>query len=129
MPGQRMDYTIDNNAKLFDELLAVLNKHREEPGVAAAFENLKAAKFNYLQRSLDHMMSCLVLTLYDVISQPLNNELQSDLKSVIHDYVTWIFQAGERMTSLARQYEESGGKLLSHDEILQEVDERRGTSR
>src|SRR5690348_4251763 len=69
IPGQRMDYTIDNNAKLFDELLAVLSKHREEPGVAAAFEDLKAAKFNYVQRSIDHMMSCLVLTLYDVISQ------------------------------------------------------------
>jgi hypothetical protein len=124
-----MDYTIDNNAKLFDELLAVLNKHREEPGVVAAIEDLKAAKFNYVQRSIDHMMNCLVLTLYDLISQPPSKQLQSDLRALIHGYVTWIFQAGERMTSLARQYEASGGKLLSRDEILQEVDERRGSSR
>jgi hypothetical protein len=124
-----MDYTIDNNAKLFDELLEILNKHRDEPGVAAAIEDLKAARVNYLQRSIDHMMSCLVLTVYDLISQAPNEKLQRDLESVIHGYVSWIFQAGARISSLARQYEASGGKLLSREEILQEVDERRGTSR
>jgi hypothetical protein len=36
-----------NNAKLFDELLQVLNSHQNEPGVVEALDDLKAAKVNY----------------------------------------------------------------------------------
>jgi hypothetical protein len=121
-----MDYTISNNAKLFDELLAVLNKHQDEDGVIEALEDLKAAKVNYVHRSIDHMMNCLVLAIYDLAVHTPSKELQSELRSVIRRFVAGIFQAGSRLSELARQYEASGGKLLSHDEILQEVDERRG---
>jgi hypothetical protein len=120
-----MDYTISNNAKLFDELLAVLGRHHDEPGVAEALDDLKSAKFNYTQRSLDHMMKALVLTMYDLVVHPPSKELQEELRAVIHGYVTWVLQAGSRMSELARQYEESGGRLLSDEEILAEVDERR----
>jgi hypothetical protein len=44
-------------------LLKVLNDHQREPGVVEALEDLKAAGFNYVQRSIDHMLSCLVLTI------------------------------------------------------------------
>jgi hypothetical protein len=36
---------------------------------------------------------------------------------------------GSRLGQLAEEYEASGGKTLSRDEILEEVDQRRGTSR
>ena len=122
-----MDYTISNNAKLFDELLEVLNRHHDEPGVAEALDDLKAAKINYGQRSIDHMMNALVLTIYDLVVHPPGKELQSELRAVIHRYVSWIFQAGSRLSELARQYEAGGGKLLSDEEILAEVHERRGS--
>ena len=124
-----MDYTISNNARLFDELLEVLNKYQNEPGVIEALEDLKAAKVNYVQRSIDHMMNCLVLAIHDLMAHTPSKELQRDLRSVIHRFVTGIFQAGSKLSEVASEYEASGGKLLSHDEILQEVDERRGSSR
>ena len=124
-----MDYTISNNAKLLDALLDALNRHREEPGVAAALDDLNSAKFNYVQRSIDHMMNALVLTIYDLLVHPPSKELQDELRSIIHQFVTGIFQAGSRMSDLSRQYEASGGKLLSDEEILAEVHERRGGSR
>lgn len=127
--GEAVDYKIDKNAELFDELLDVLNKDRGESGVLAAIEKLEAAKFNYGQRSLDHMLKALVLTVYDLVLQQTSKELQKDLGDVIRDYVNWSLQAGARISALAHEYEPRGGKPLSRDEILQEVDERRGTSR
>jgi hypothetical protein len=124
-----MDYTISNNAKLFDAVLEVLNKHQNEPGVVEALEDLKAAKVNYVQRSIDHMMNCLVLAIHDLVVHPPSEALWGDLKYVIHQFYAGILQAGPRLSELAHQYEASGGKPLSHDEILKEVDERRGTSR
>jgi hypothetical protein len=124
-----MDYTISNNAQLFDEVLQVLNNHQNEPGVVEALEDLKAAKVNYVQRSIDHMINCLVLAIHDLFVHPPSKELQSDLRSVIDRFYTGIFEAGGRLSELARQYEASGGRPLSHDEILEEVDKRRGTSR
>jgi exonuclease V gamma subunit len=124
-----MDYTISNNAKLFDALLGALARHHEEPGVAAALDDLSSAKFNYLQRSIDHMMNALVLTLHDLIVHPPSKELQNELTDIIHEFYTGVFQAGSKMIDLAQQYEASGGKLLSDEEILAEVDERRGGSR
>ena len=124
-----MDYTISNYAGLFDELLQVLNKHQNEPGVVEALEDLKAAKINYVQRSMDHMMNCLVLTVHDLVVHPPSESLQSELQAVIHGFYMGISQAGPRLSQLARDYEASGGKLLSREEILEEVDARRGSSR
>jgi hypothetical protein len=124
-----MDYTISNNAKLFDAILQVLNEHQNEAGVIEALEDLKAAKVNYVQRSIDHMVSCLFLAIHDLVVHPPSKELWSDLRSVIHQYYVGTLQAGPKLSDLAHQYESSGGQLLSHDEILKEVDERRGSSR
>jgi len=109
-------------------LLEVLNRHQNEPGVIAALGDLKAAKVNYCQRSIDHMVNCLVLAIDDLLVHVPSKELQNELGSVIHRFVTEIFHAASKLSELARQYEASGSKLLSHDEILQEVDERRGSS-
>ncbi len=123
-----MDYTIDNNARLFDELIQVLNSHQNEPGAIEALEDLKAAKVNYVQRSIDHMLNCLVLAIHDLVVNPPSEALQNDLKSVIDRFYRAAFP-GPKLSELARQYEASGGKPLSVEEILQEVNERRGTSR
>jgi hypothetical protein len=106
-----MDYTISRNAKLFDELLAVLNKHQDEPGAIETLSDLKAARTNYVQRSMDHMLNCLILAIHDLVVHPPSEELQSDLRAVIHRHYTEIFQAGARLTELAHEYEASGGKL------------------
>jgi hypothetical protein len=126
---RRMDFTISNNAKLFAALLEILSKHYDEPDVAAALCDLNSAKANHVQRSIDHLMNCLILTFYDLAAQPLSRELQAELRAVLHRYVTQIFQAGERLNEIAHQYEADGGKLLSREEILSEIEERRGTNR
>jgi len=123
-----MDYTIGNNARLFDELLKVLNDHQREPGVVEAIEDLKAAKFNYVQRSMDHMLSCLVLTIHDLIVRPLSEGLRKDISGVINAFYQGTTSLGSQLNDLADQYERQGGQLLSRDEILKEVDERRGTA-
>jgi hypothetical protein len=123
-----MDYTISNNAQLFDDVLQVLNGHQNEPGVAEALEDLKAAKANYVQRSIDHMTNCLVLAIHDLVVHPPSKELRSELRSVIDEFYK-SQMAGPKLRNLADQYESGGGQLLSRDEILKEVDERRGTSR
>src|SRR5258708_7621800 len=61
-----MSHTVRNNSKLFDELLQVLNRHHDEPGVIEAHEDLRSARANYVQGSIDHMVNCLVLTLHDL---------------------------------------------------------------
>ena len=124
-----MDYTISNNAKLFDEVLDVLSGYQDEPGVGAALEDLRAAKVNYVQRSIDHMMNCFVLAIHDLVVHRPSEELQNKLRAVIDRHYQGIFRAGSRLNDLAGQYDTSGGKPLSRDEILNEVDERRGTSR
>src|SRR5712664_2946118 len=109
-----MDYTISNNSRLFDELLQVLNSHQNEPGVVEALDDLKAAKVNYIQRSIDHMMNCLVLAIHDLVVHPPSKKLQEELSTVIHRHYTGMFQAGSRLSEMAREYEASGGKALSH---------------
>ena len=123
-----MDYTIANNSKLFDELLAVLAKHSDERGVPEAIEHLRAAQSNYVQRSLDHMMNSLVLALHDLTAHPPAPALQNELSAVISGFVQGIFETPAKLRRLADEYERSGGKPLSTDEILREVDERRGLS-
>ena len=124
-----MDYTIGNNVKLFDELLEVLNAAPKKKGVVEALEDMKAAKVNYEQRSIDHMILALVLAIRDLTIVPESRKLWEDLSSVIDRYYKETLGAGARLADLARQYEASGGRLLSPEEILQEVDERRGTYR
>lgn len=124
-----MDCTITNNAKLFDEILYVLSRHLDEPGVGEALDDLRAAKVNYVQRSIDHMMNCLVLTIHDLVTHPPSEELRSELAAVIDGHYQGIFRAGANLTEFAHQYETAGGRPMSRDEILNEVDERRGTSR
>jgi hypothetical protein len=121
-----MDYIIEDNAKLLNELIAIL--YEDDPH-SRAFEALKSVKANYDQRSMDHMLSNLVLAIYELIGNSSNQELREKIKSVINAYANQKFDAMKRLTSLSDQYKASGGKLLSRDEILQEVDERRGTSR
>ncbi len=121
-----MDYTIPNNSKLFDELLAVLERHAEEPKVAAAIDHLRAAKVNYVQRSLDHMINSLVLVWYDLSSPSTTQVLRDELNAVISAFVQNIFEAPAKLRRLAEEYEKNGGKLLTTDEILAEVNERRG---
>jgi len=106
----------------------VLAEHAEKPGVTEAMEHLKAAKENYVQRSLDHMLNSLVLALHDLIANPVARPLQDELKDVISRFVQTIFETPARLRRLAEEYERSGGKPLSTDEILREVDERRGLS-
>ena len=121
-----MDYTISNNERLFSELLQVLNNHYKEPGVTQAFDNLKAAKLNYVNRSIDHMMNRLVLAGHYLVVHPPSEALQKDLRAVVEGFVAGIFEAASKYGELARQYEASGGELLSRDEILKEIDDRRG---
>jgi hypothetical protein len=121
-----MDYTISNNSRLFDELLTVLNEHQNEPGVVEAIEDLKAAKFNYRQRSMDHMLSCLVLTLHDLIVHPPTGELSRKLSNVIHSFYGRTTSFGSTLRDLGDQYERQGGPLLTPEQAVREVDERRG---
>ena len=75
------------------------------------------------------MMSCLVLAIHDLVMQPPRSELWMELSATIHRHCTRMFQTGSRLSEMAREYEASGAKPLSHDEILEEVDARRGTAR
>ncbi len=120
-----MDYMISNNAKLFDEILAVLDRHRDEPGVSETVENLRAARANYVNRSIDHMINCLALAMHYLLVNPPGEQLRDELRSAIDRFVSGIFAMGSRLAEIAGEYERSGGKLLSTEEILQEVSERR----
>jgi hypothetical protein len=82
-----------------------------------------------MQRSIDHMTNCLVLTVHYLFMHPLSDALKKDLNSVLDQFVMGIFQAGSKLGELAHEYEEAGGRLLSQEEILKEVDERRGLAR
>lgn len=104
-----MDYTVSNNAKLFDEVLEILDRHRGEPGVTEAFDNLRAAKTNYVNRSIDHMITCLVLTIHYLIVNPANTQLQNDLRTVIDRFVREVFEMGSKLSRIALEYERSGG--------------------
>src|SRR5262249_30357182 len=115
--------------KLFDDLLAVLDKHRDEPGVGEAITGLKAAKINYLQDSTEQLVACLVLAMRELLAHPTGSLLRTELKATIDAFVTSTLKNGSKLTDLAREYEMNGGKLLSYDEIIREVDERRGVSR
>ena len=121
-----MDYIIEDNAMLLDELIKILY---EEDRHSRAFEALRSAKANYEQRSMDHTLMNLVLAIYELLGDSVTKQTREKVKAVIFAHVNRKFEAMKQLTSLGDEYRASGGKLLSRDEILQEVDERRGTSR
>jgi hypothetical protein len=118
-----------HHVRLFDDLLSVLEKHREEPGIDQTIEDLKAAKINYSQGSTDQLVACLVLTMRDLVARPSHSTVFEELKTTIDQFATQTLEIGSKLSDLARKYETNGGKLLSYEEILREVDERRGASR
>ena len=124
-----MDYTIANNARLLEELIRILGEYPDDEGAVRALEDLRAAKLNYVHRSIDHMLSCLVLTLHDLILHPPGEELREKIKGTIDQFYRDAMNTGARLSAMSGNYADSGGKLLSRDEILEEVDERRGASR
>jgi hypothetical protein len=63
------------------------------------------------------------------LAAPPNEALRRDLQAVIDRYSNEILSGPSKLAELAREYEAAGGKLLTRDEILQEVYERRGASR
>jgi hypothetical protein len=115
--------------KLFDDLLAVLDKHRTEPGVEQSIEDLRAAKINYSQDSTEQLVACLILAVRDLNALPAGSGLWAEIKTTIDRFAASTLKIGSKLSDLAQQYETSGGKLLSYEEILREVDERRGVSR
>ena len=124
-----MDHTVANQTGLFDDLLAVLERHRDEPGTEEVRGYLNAAKVNYAQRSVYHLVVSLALALDRLMALPPAGELGTELRSVIRTFAAEIDQASARMFELSRKYQESGGRLLCRDEILEEVAERRGASK
>ncbi|MBI4906474.1 MAG: hypothetical protein HY820_22785 [Acidobacteria bacterium] len=68
---------------------SVLNRHHKEDGVVEAMEDLKAAKTNYTQRSLDQMLTWLILAIHDLIAHPPSEELRRELNAVVHDFYRW----------------------------------------
>ena len=123
------DHTVKNNSELLTALIVVLNRHRNIEGAVATLEYLKSAKHNYVQRDIDRMMNSLVLALDALSGLPPDTKLLPELGEVTRQYVRWISQTGERMERLAKEYEAGGGKLLSREEILDEVADRRGAPR
>jgi hypothetical protein len=121
-----MDYIIEDNARLLNELIAIL---REDDPHSRAFEAFRNVKANYDQRSLDHTLMTLVLAIYELLGDSVTKETRDKIKSALVAYANQKFDAMKKLTSLSDRYRASGGMLLSRDEILQEVDERRGTSR
>jgi hypothetical protein len=123
-----MDHTIENVVRSFDVILDVLNKNYHG-GDAEALEYLTAAKRNYIQRDIDHLATNLTLFFHHLLAHPPDPKLWDEVRAALGEFANRIEQAGSRMSKLARDYEAGGGKLLSRDEILQEVSERRGGSR
>ena len=75
------------------------------------------------------MLNCLILTFHDWAVHLPSEELRKDLIAVIEAYYSKIMRAPEAMANLAEQYSLQGGRTMSRDEILREVDEGRGAIR
>ena len=72
-----MDHTVANQTRLFDDLLAVLERHRDEPGAEEVRGYLNAAKVNYVQRSVYHLVVSLALALDRLMALPPADELRN----------------------------------------------------
>ncbi|MEO7650789.1 MAG: hypothetical protein ABIZ80_10000, partial [Bryobacteraceae bacterium] len=55
--------------------------------------------------------------------------IRADLASTLRSFVGWISNAGLRMRRISQEYEASGGRIFSEEEILQEVNDRRVSNR
>jgi hypothetical protein len=91
-----MDYIIRGNAILFDGIIEVLGKHPEDPAATKALDYLKSAKFNYVQRSLDHMLSTSILALHSLLAVPPNEALRRELQAVI-----WRISIGRKSLAIS----------------------------
>jgi len=108
--------------------LKILERYwQEDNAAAAAFESLKAARFNYRQRDFDHLMNNLVLCLND-LSSTSNPKLLDELRNELRGFQKDAFSAAP-LVALANEYRAGGGRVLSRQEILDEVSERRGAPR
>jgi hypothetical protein len=124
-----MDRGTDGNLALFDALLEVLARHEDTAAVPEILQDLKSARFNYTQRDVGHLVNNLCRVLYKLIDGPLDEALKDDLRKEIRARAKAILATAAELRQLADEYEAKGGKLLSQDEILAEVAERRGGSR
>jgi archaellum component FlaC len=121
-----MDRAIDGNLDLFDALLQVLSKHEGNASVEGIRQDLKSARFNYTQRDVRHLVNNLCRALHSLMDESLDESLKAELKNEVRARATAVVLAAEKLRELADEYEAKGGKLLTHDEILAEVAERRG---
>jgi hypothetical protein len=124
-----MDRAIENNTRLFDVILERLTKHFPDDTAVEVHEYLKAAKFNYQQRDIDHMVFNLALALDRLAARNVSGELKQDLRKTIRRFVKDIDASASKMIRLSDEYRASGGKLLSPEEVREEVNARRGISR
>ena len=83
-----------DNAKLFDALERSCRSTRLSLVSRRQFEDLRAAKANYVERSIDHMLKGLILMIDDLVSQQTKEELQKDLGAV--NMSTGFFSGGTK---------------------------------
>jgi hypothetical protein len=124
-----VDHTRENYTALFDALLKVLGTHQNEQGAGEAWAYLRSARFCYAQQDMDHMVGNLVLALDSLARVPRNSGLWDQLLDEVRRFVAFFSRAPGEMRTLAEEYEANGGDLLSRDQILEEVSERRGALR
>lgn len=123
-----MNSKLDEYRGLFDVLLAVLDQHKSERGAEKAYAYLKSAKLNYVHNDTDRMIGTAMLALQQILEEA-PYELQAELREKVLSFIRLNSASPEILRKLAQEYEASGGKLLSPDEVLQEVAERRGAAR
>ena len=112
--------------ELFEQLIEVLNKYQTKDGAIEVLGFLGAARENYSQGSIDHMLRSLLLAWEH--AGKLDPEISKELRSVVSTFVAKIFAAAAEMSRLSEEYEVAGGKPLSREEINEEVNARRGAS-
>jgi len=123
-----MNRQLDDYVGLFDVLLAVLDQHRNKPGAEEAHAYLKSARFNYVRNDTDRMIGAVMMALRQILAVA-PDELKADLREKVLDFIRLCSASPELLRKLAEEYEASGGKPLSPEEVLQEVAERRGAFR
>ena len=124
-----VDHAREKYTALFNALLKVLDAHRDEPGAGEAWAYLRSARFCYGQQDMDHMVGNLVLALDSLARVPRNSVLWDQLLSEVRGFVAFFSGAPGEMRKLAEEYEANVGDLLSREQILEEVSERRGALR
>jgi len=124
-----VDHTREKYTGLFDALLKVLDRRRDEPGAGEAWAYLRSARFCYRQQDMDHMVGNLVLALDSLARAPGNSGLRDELLREVRGSVAFFSRAPGEIRKLAEEYQANGGDLLSREQILEEVSERHGALR